>query len=99
MPLIGLGQDLRGFNKYDIIVNQVLLENAVSFGQDLRGFNKYDIIVNQVLENAVSFIKDRNTPKTEFRFYLKNQKSSINWSEERFSKWQIIDKKDKQLKQ
>ena len=37
-------------------------------GQDLRGFNKCDIIINQILENAVSFIKDKNTPKTEFRF-------------------------------
>ena len=71
----------------------------IGFGQDLRGFNKYDIIINQVLENTVSFIKDRNAPKAEFRFYLNNQKSSINWNEERFSRWQIIDKKDKRLKQ
>tara|TARA_B100001758_G_C17984961_1_gene390130 strand:- start:104 stop:358 length:255 start_codon:yes stop_codon:yes gene_type:complete len=67
----------------------------IGFGQDLKEFNKCDIIVNQVLENTARFIKDRNTPKTEFRFYLNNQKSSINWNKERFSKWQIIDKKRK----
>ncbi len=67
----------------------------IGFGQDLRGFSKCDIIVNQVLENTVSFIKDNNTSKTEFRFYLNNEKPSINWNKERFSKWQIIDKKDK----
>jgi len=67
----------------------------IGFGQDLRGFSKYDIIINQVLENTVSFIKDRNKPKTEFRFYLNNQKSSIDWNKERFSKWQIINKKNK----
>ena len=69
----------------------------IGFGQDLREFNKCDIIVNQVLENTARFIKDRNTPKTEFRFYLNNQKSSINWNKERFSKWQIIDKKRKKI--
>ena len=71
----------------------------IGFGQDLRGFSKCDIIVNQVLENTVSFIKDKSTTKTEFRFYMNNEKSSINWNEKRFSKWQIIDKKEKQLKQ
>ena len=71
----------------------------IGFGQDFRGFSKCDIIINQVLENTVSFIKDKNTPKTEFRFYLNNKTFPINWNEERFSKWQIIDKKDKKLKQ
>ena len=70
----------------------------IGFGQDVRGFSKCDIIVNQVLENTVSFIKDKSTTKTEFRFYLNNQKSSVNWNEERFSKWQIIDKKRKETK-
>ena len=68
----------------------------IGFGQDLRGLNKCDIIINQILENTVGFIKDRNTPKEEFRFYLNNQKSLINWNEERFSRWQVIDKKLKQ---
>ena len=71
----------------------------IGFGQDLKGFSKCDIIINQVLENTVSFINDKNTPKTEFRFYLNNKKFPINWNEERFSKWQIIDKKDKKPKQ
>ena len=68
----------------------------IGFGQDLRGFSKCDIIINQVLENTTSFIKDKKTPKPEFRFYLKNQRSSINWNQEKFSKWQIVYKKENQ---
>jgi hypothetical protein len=71
----------------------------ILFGQELREFNKYDIIINQVLENSVSFIKDKNTPKKEFKFYLNNQKSSIDWSDKRLSKWQIVDKKINGIKQ
>ena len=69
------------------------------FGQDLRVFNKSDIIINQILGNTVSFIMEKNTPKTEFKFNLIYKKPSINWNEERFSKWQIIYKNDKKLKQ
>ena len=70
----------------------------IGFGQDIRVFTKYDLIVNQVLENTVSFIKEKNTPKTEFRFYQYHQQPFINWNEEKYSKWQITDQKDKKLK-
>ena len=63
----------------------------IGFGQDARGFSKCDIIVNQVLEKTVSFIKDINTPKTEFRFY-NNAKHTIDWNDVGLLKWQIIDK-------
>jgi len=69
---------------------------VISFGQDLRIFNKCDIIINQVIENTVSFIKDKNTARTEFRFYLNDESSSMDWNEKRFSKWQITGKKRKQ---
>ena len=39
----------------------------IGFGQDIRGFSKRDIIVNQVLENTVTFIRQKNIPKTEIR--------------------------------
>ena len=68
----------------------------IGFGQDLRIFNKCDILINQVIENTVSFIKYKNTPRTEFRFYLNDEPSSMDWNEKRFSKWQIIGKKCKQ---
>ena len=61
--------------------------------QELRDFNKCDIIINQVLENTASFIANKRTIKTKFRFYLNNKKSSLNWNEQRLSKWQIIDTK------
>ena len=67
----------------------------IGVGQGKRVFTKYDLMVNQVLENTVSFIKQSNIPKTEFRFYQYHQQPIINWNEEKFSKWQIIDKKDK----
>ena len=66
----------------------------IGFGQDIRGFSKRDIIVNQVLENTVSFIRERNIPKTEFRFYLYNEKYALDWNKKGLSKWQIIDKKE-----
>tara|TARA_B100001250_G_scaffold379665_1_gene370513 strand:+ start:988 stop:1242 length:255 start_codon:yes stop_codon:yes gene_type:complete len=66
----------------------------IGFGQDVRGFSKCDIIVNQVLENTVSFIKDINTPKKEFRFYNNNAKHTIDWNDVGLLKWQIIDKKE-----
>ena len=69
----------------------------IGFGQDVKNFRSCDIILNQLLENTVSFIKHKNAPKTNFRFYLTTQDYSINWNKERFSKWQIIDKKDKKL--
>jgi hypothetical protein len=70
----------------------------IGLGQDIRVFTKYDLMVNQVLENTVSFIKEKNTPKTEFRFYQYHNRPFINWNEEKFSKWQITDQKDKKLK-
>ena len=66
----------------------------IGLGQDVRGFSKCDIIVNQVLENTVTFISGRNTPKTEFRFYLNNEKYSLDWNKKGLSKWQIIDIKE-----
>ena len=66
----------------------------IGFGQDISGFSKRDIIVNQVLENTVSFIRQRNIPKTEFRFYLYNEKYELDWNKKGLSKWQIIDKKE-----
>jgi len=66
------------------------------FGQDknIRGFSKCDIIFNQVLENTVGFIKDINTPKREFRFYLDNKKYALDWNDVELLKWKIIDKKE-----
>ena len=66
----------------------------IGFGQDIRVFSKRDFIVNQVLENTVSFIRQRNIPKTEFRFYLYNEKYALDWNKKGLSKWQIIDKKE-----
>ena len=63
----------------------------IGFGQDLRICSKHDIIINQILENTVSFIKP--PPKVEFRFYLNQKESIIDWNKKRFSKWQIIKKK------
>ena len=67
----------------------------IGISQDKTVFNKYDLMINQVLENTVSFIKQTNITNREFRFYKYNQKPIINWNEKKFSKWQIIDKKDK----
>ena len=65
----------------------------IGFGQDMRKASNCDIIINQLIESTVSFIKHKNVPKKKFRFYLITQESSINWNEERFSKWQILEKK------
>ena len=70
----------------------------LGFTQELRYFNHYDIIINQVLENTASFIKDKNTPEINFRFYLVTEGSSVNWNQKRFSKWQILEDNTKQLK-
>ena len=67
----------------------------IGISQDKTVFNKYDLMINQVLENTVSFIKQTNITNREFRFYKYHQKPIINWNEKKFSKWQIIDKKDK----
>lgn len=77
----------------------LLLSPIVGFGQDVRGFSTYDIIINQLLENTASFIKDKNAPKTNFRFYLTSQESSLNWNEARLSKWQILEKRPEELNQ
>ena len=71
----------------------------IGFGQDLRSFSSSDLIINHLLKNTIPFIKDKNSPKPNFIFYLTTQESSINWNEERLSKWQILDKKPKKLKQ
>ena len=74
----------------------------LSFGQDLIVFTKHDLVINQILHNTVQYFSDKNTPKVEFRFFLKNQRSNIDWSKEKFSKWKINSKvrrnpKDKSL--
>jgi hypothetical protein len=71
----------------------------IVFGQDVRNFSSSDIIINQLLQNTFSFIEYKNTPKIEFRFYLTTKKSSINWNDKRFCKWQILDEKAKIIKQ
>ena len=67
----------------------------IGFGQDIKYFSKCDLIINQVLENTASYINNRNKPITEFKFYLNNQKPSINWEENKFLKWKITDRNDK----
>ena len=74
----------------------------LGFGQDLIVFTKRDLVINQILHNTVQYFSDKNTPKVEFRFFLKNQRSNIDWSKEKFSKWKINSKvrrnpKDKSL--
>jgi len=69
----------------------------IGFGQDVRVFSKCDIIVNQFLENTVSFIRQRSITKTEFRFYIYNEKYALDWNKKGLSKWQIIDKKNNRL--
>jgi hypothetical protein len=61
----------------------------LSFGQDLIVFTKHDLVINQILHNTAQYFNDKNTPKVEFRFFLKNQKSNIDWNKEKFSKWKI----------
>ena len=61
----------------------------LGFGQDLIVFTKRDLVINQILHNTAQYFNDKNTPKEEFRFFLKNQKSNIDWNKEKFSKWKI----------
>lgn len=61
----------------------------LGFGQDLIVFTKHDLVINQILHNTAQYFNDKNTPKVEFRFFLKNQKSNIDWNKEKFSKWKI----------
>ena len=70
----------------------------IGFGQDLRTFTNCDLIINQLLENTISFIEDRNSPKLNFRFYLEKQESIINWNDKQFLKWQISKNKKQPLK-
>jgi hypothetical protein len=70
----------------------------IGFGQDLRSFSSYDLIINHLLKNTIPFIKDKNSPKPNFRFYLEKQEFLINWNDERFSKWEISNKKQQKLK-
>ena len=67
----------------------------IGFAQDVRNYSSCDVIVNQLIENTVSFIKYKNTPKTNFRFYLTAQGSSINWDQEGLSKWKISEQNAK----
>ena len=61
----------------------------LGFGQDLIVFTKRDLVINQFLLISAQYFNDKNTPKVEFRFFLKNQKSNIDWNNEKFSKWKI----------
>ena len=58
-------------------------------GQDLIVLTKRDFVINHILQNTAQYFNDKNTPKVEFRFFLKNQKSNIDWNKEKFSKWKI----------
>jgi hypothetical protein len=71
----------------------------IVLGQDVKSFSSCDIIINKLLEHTVSFIKHKKTPKTNFRFYLTNKESSINWNKERLEKWKISNKKPEKLNQ
>jgi hypothetical protein len=64
-------------------------------GQNLSPFSSSDVVVNQIIKNTIPFIKDLNTPKPNFRFYITKEESLINWSDKRFYKWEILDKKVK----
>ena len=71
----------------------------IGFGQDVRNLSNSDLIINHLLENTIPFIKDKNSSKPNFRLYLTTNESTVNWKQERLSKWQILDKKPKTLKQ
>ena len=58
----------------------------IGFGQDVRDFSSSDLIITHLLKNTIPFIKDKNSPKPNFRFYLEKQESLINWNDKRFSK-------------
>ena len=68
----------------------------IGFGQDLKTVTSCDLIITQLLENTIDFIEYKNSSKPNFRFYLKNQESIINWNDKRFLKWQISNTKQQQ---
>ena len=74
------------------IILILLCHPLLGFGQDLIVFTKRDLVINQILHNTAKYFSDKNTPKVEFRFLLKNQKSNIDWNKEKFSKWKINSK-------
>ena len=84
------------------IILILLCPPLLGFGQNLIVFTKRDLVINQILHNTAQYFNDKNTLKVEFRFFLKNQKSNIDWNKEKFSKWKIksterINPKDKSL--
>ena len=70
----------------------------IGFGQDLIVFAKRDLIINQILHNTAQYFNNKNTTKVEFRLFLKNQKSNIDWNKEKFSKWKIKSKEKRNTK-
>ena len=74
------------------IILILLCPPLLGFGQNVIVFTKRDLVINQILHNTAKYFSDKNTPKVEFRFLLKNQKSNIDWNKEKFSKWKINSK-------
>ena len=71
---------------------------VIGFGQDFSFSSNRDLIINQILENSAEFIRNRNTAKPKFKFYLKNQEFIVNWNDERYSRWQIPKKTTNKFK-
>jgi hypothetical protein len=70
----------------------------IGFGQDLKPVSSSDLIINHLFKKTIPFIKDRNSPKPDFRFYLEKKESLINWDDQQFSKWKISEKQQHTLK-
>jgi len=68
--------------------------SVLSFGQDIRNSRNCDVIINRLLENSIKLIKEKKSPKPNFKFQLKNQNTKINWNKKEFMKWQIMENKE-----
>ena len=68
--------------------------SVLSFGQDISNSRNCDVIINRLLENSIKSIKERKSPKPDFKFQLKNQNTMINWNKREFMKWQIMENKE-----
>ncbi len=72
---------------------------VIVFGQDLLSpFSSSELVVNHLLKKTIPFIKDKNSPKSNFRFYLDKQESLINWDDNRFYKWEVSKQRRYKLK-
>ena len=61
----------------------------IGIGQDLINLTKRDFVINHILQNTAQYFNAKKTPKVKYRFLIKNQKSNIDWNEEKFSEWTI----------